>query len=190
MTQSEQQYIEETSVEDFHQLWKMIWKTKSNKILKKHSFRSAEELFKKFKENTTLLKQLISLRKYKHLEWGFPKGRRLRKKNYFEQESDLECAKREFQEETSYEQDDYIILNEHDTYKEIFYGSDGILYAHVYFIALLKWDNHKIPYITETNYEVKKIEWICDLYNINIYQSTRNEIIKKILKYPNYINGL
>jgi 8-oxo-dGTP pyrophosphatase MutT (NUDIX family) len=63
-------------------------------------------------------------------EWGFPKGRRIRC------ETDLECAIREFNEETNVPRDAYTILKD-IRLEETFVGLNGIRYRHVYFVALL-----------------------------------------------------
>ena len=67
---------------------------------------------------------------FKEPEWGFPKGRRIRT------ESDLDCAIREFNEETNIPRDAYTILKD-IRLDETFMGLNGIRYRHVYFVALL-----------------------------------------------------
>lgn len=186
MTEKEQDIIKHTDPKNFKDIWKMIWKTKSNKIYKKNDYTLALESFISFSNKTALKERLYKIPSIcKHLEWGFPKGRRLRNKKYLKQETNLECAQREFHEETNYSEEDYIILNDSKTYKEIFVGTDGVKYAHEYYLALINWDNNKIPCITSTNYEVNKIQWLSNLNDINIYQSSRNEIIYQIWKLKN-----
>ena len=45
---------------------------------------------------------------WKHSEWGFPKGRRNKL------EDNMTCAIREFNEESDYNEDDYIVLKNKD----------------------------------------------------------------------------
>lgn len=187
ITEKEQLMIKNMKPEGFKNLWKSIWKTKSNKIYKKNEYDKAYNLFHVFFQNKYLKERLFQIPSIcKELEWGFPKGRRLRNKKYLKQESNLECAKREFHEETNYSEEDYIILNNNETYKEFFYGSDGIQYAHEYYIALILWENTTIPKITYNNYEVNNIKWLTDLENIYIYQSSRNKIIQSLWKLKKF----
>lgn len=67
---------------------------------------------------------------YPEPEWGFPKGRRIRT------ESDVDCAIREFNEETNIPRDLYTLLR-NVVLEETFIGLNGIEYRHVYFVALL-----------------------------------------------------
>ena len=62
-------------------------------------------------------------------EWGFPKGKRNKR------ESDLECAIREFREETGCGETGFTIIHQLDKVNEIFKGSNNIIYKHVYFVG-------------------------------------------------------
>lgn len=64
-------------------------------------------------------------------EWGFPKGRRHRN------ESDIDCAVREFMEETGYTKDDFKIVEQINPIVEEFLGTNGIKYRHIYYVAEL-----------------------------------------------------
>ena len=69
--------------------------------------------------------------KYKDPEWGFPKGRRNLK------ERDLQCAVREFEEETDIGRDNIYVLRCIDPLEEDFIGSNKKHYKHIYYIAKL-----------------------------------------------------
>lgn len=62
-------------------------------------------------------------------EWGFPKGRR----NF--NERDINCALREFQEETGFSSRGLNILQNVLPFEETFIGSNYKSYKHVYFVA-------------------------------------------------------
>jgi len=104
--------------------------------------------FAKQKFNSLLTNPVMSLAEYIKRtktqydtpEWGFPKGRRSGN------EVDLECAKREFTEETGYTENDYILFDNIKPLVEDIIGSNGIKYRHIYYIALLKSD--RIPSCT------------------------------------------
>jgi 8-oxo-dGTP pyrophosphatase MutT (NUDIX family) len=70
-------------------------------------------------------------------EWGFPKGRRL------QNESEKNCAIREFMEESGYEREDFKIIDGIEPIIEEFFGTDGAKYRHVYYVAELL--TKKIP---------------------------------------------
>jgi 8-oxo-dGTP pyrophosphatase MutT (NUDIX family) len=62
-------------------------------------------------------------------EWGFPKGRKNNK------EKDLQCALREFEEETGYAAKDIRIVENMLPLEEIFMGSNYKSYKHKYYLA-------------------------------------------------------
>jgi 8-oxo-dGTP pyrophosphatase MutT (NUDIX family) len=66
---------------------------------------------------------------YAGQEWGFPKGRRTRN------ETELECAMREFSEETGIDKNDIKIIDKIKPIHEIMTGTNGIKYRHIYYVA-------------------------------------------------------
>jgi 8-oxo-dGTP pyrophosphatase MutT (NUDIX family) len=62
-------------------------------------------------------------------EWGFPKGRR------DPHESDIKCAFRELEEETSISEKELLKVINIQPFIEQFYGSNNIHYRHTYYIA-------------------------------------------------------
>lgn len=123
MTVPEQKKIVE---EEFDTLWTQLWGPGRDT-------HSAEYELSKIKYYQLDRKAIIEMNKsrYPEPEWGFPKGRRNRG------ESDVECAKREFWEETNITDDTYTI-DENLKFVETFRGTNNILYRHIYFVALLK----------------------------------------------------
>lgn len=101
-------------------------------------------------------------------EWGFPKGRRHLK------ESDLECAEREFIEETGYTRDDYTILYNVAPLEEYFIGSNNVRYKHIYYFA--KIINGREPKVDPSN-----IQQVCEVGAVNWF--TYNESLLKIRPY-------
>ena len=108
-------------------------------------------------------------------EWGFAKGRR----NY--QEKDLNCALREFEEETGYNKNSLKLIQNILPLEEIFTGSNYKSYKHKYYIAQMRKDTRPI-----TNYqksEVSKVEWIS--YNdclkiIRPYNLEKIDVLKNV----------
>jgi len=87
-------------------------------------------------------------------EWGFPKGRR----NH--QEKDLDCAFREFMEETGYNKECLKQIFNILPYEEIFIGSNVKCYKNKYFLCCMNSNSelsHSRGYQTS---EVKNMKWL------------------------------
>jgi 8-oxo-dGTP pyrophosphatase MutT (NUDIX family) len=82
-------------------------------------------------------------------EWEIPKGR----KDY--NETNINCAIREFKEETSFEENDYNILDCINPIHDIFIGTNNKVYKHVFYIGLSNTDIK--PYVC--NNEIDEIRW-------------------------------
>jgi 8-oxo-dGTP pyrophosphatase MutT (NUDIX family) len=86
-----------------------------------------------------------------HQEWEFPKGRR----NF--RENDIDCALREFEEETGINRKSINVVENIVPYKEYFIGSNFKSYKHKFYIA-----SSNSPDYDLTNYqrsEVSGLEW-------------------------------
>lgn len=130
---------------DFQTLWQDIWfmtSTEGNTILvhrHKHEYMKSNRLFnllrkgyfnRKLKIFITLLGLInSSTSQYKSAEWGFPKGRRIFG------ESDLECGRREFMEETGIPETDFTVHNRLPTIVSSFKGQNMRNYKHIFFLA-------------------------------------------------------
>jgi 8-oxo-dGTP pyrophosphatase MutT (NUDIX family) len=109
----------------FEQLWKSLWGSAAHthKADYENSNRKYHQLnvMQLVEENPT---------SWTEPEWGFPKGR----KNL--NETDLQCAMREFQEETNLSRHSISLLQNVQPIIESFVGSNGVSYCHKYMIAL------------------------------------------------------
>lgn len=111
-------------------------------------------------------------------EWGFPKGRKKIK------EQDIDCAIREFGEETGLQKNDIDIKNI-EPFEEIFFGTNNILYKHLYFIAKINKEDSTL-YINnnclEQIREIRSLKW-CNydevINNIKIHNTERKELFKR-----------
>jgi 8-oxo-dGTP pyrophosphatase MutT (NUDIX family) len=147
---------------EFDFLWRNLW---MNKNLKKfqNEYNNSKKKFNLLKRGITINDQEMSLLKmhqevdiiWTTPEWGFPKGRR----NHYE--SDLECAVREFEEESGYTKADYKIIDELEPVIELFLGTNNIRYKHIYYIG--ESVNDTSLTINKNNFyqasEISKIKW-------------------------------
>lgn len=178
---------EKIKISDFDDLWNYLW---GNQV--GIQYRGEE---KTSREKYELLKNGISGKKEYNLEtllanceyewieteWGFPKGRR----NY--QEKDLNCALREFEEETGYIRNNIQLVQNISPYEEIFTGSNMKSYKHKYFLGYIDSTIQSTNPYQET--EVGDLKWLTyenalnkirpyNLEKINILNKINNVLIK------------
>jgi len=137
ITVDERRMIQNNS---FDVLWKDLWgEDNINNI----EFLESNEKFNLIKKGMYIRKNDINLYydfnkiikntvyNFKEPEWGFPKGRRnLKEKN-------IECAKREFEEETTVLSNNYNIVNI-TPLEETYLASNNLKYKHIYYISQIK----------------------------------------------------
>lgn len=162
LTISEKELIKNTS---FDILWNNLW---CNNIQNNNEFIEANEKFNMLKKGFYITKNDIKLFvKFDNLikdsiynfyepEWGFPKGRR----SY--NEKNIDCAKREFIEETSIKENNFNIINMMP-YDETYIASNSFKYKHIYYISQIKDINTELK-IDESNLnqkiEISDIKWL------------------------------
>lgn len=147
MTIGEQQLIVN---EPFENLWIKLWG--NDRDISSPEFQMAKTKFETL-DRKELIKQVPS--KFAEPEWGFPKGRRMRG------ETDVQCAEREFFEETNIPKEAYEIRPDL-SFSETFTGTNGIRYKHVYFVAFLKDSkimNLKQKFTSSQRREISSIGW-------------------------------
>jgi 8-oxo-dGTP pyrophosphatase MutT (NUDIX family) len=196
MTQKEIDMINYSLTLDdgFTYLWNIFWNTTTTPAyLLNDKLKSANNyniLKKKGVDGPDLdLQYIVSIIKaeYEHEEWGFPKGRINRGK-----ETELECAIREFKEETGYLDEDIKIISSIEPLVEEFNGTNGICYRHVYYVAELKTNKQPQNNITEhQSNEIGNIQlmnYMSANYYIRDYHLARKIILHSVYMY--YIDVL
>jgi 8-oxo-dGTP pyrophosphatase MutT (NUDIX family) len=147
MTIHEQKLILE---KPFEFLWTKLWG--NNKDIDSIEYELARDKFNSVNKES-IVSQCQS--KFTEPEWGFPKGRRMRG------ESDVECAMREFFEETNIPKEAYTVMT-NMVFTESFVGTNNINYKHIYFVACLK-DSHafdlKQKLTAIQRREISCVEW-------------------------------
>jgi 8-oxo-dGTP pyrophosphatase MutT (NUDIX family) len=170
----------------FEILWSEMWGVTN--IQYKNEEYSSKKKFETIKEGILFNDKLLTLKdiveisktKWSETEWEFPKGRRIQK------EKDLECALREFEEETGISKMDIKIIENVLPFEEIFIGSNHKSYKHKYFLAFMEKSNDvdlNLNNFQKT--EVSKLEWKtidkC-LESIRPYNLEKKDLIKNINK--------
>ncbi len=179
----------------FEDIWNYVWLSNENSINKNNKeFINSKIKFYTLNENNFLRNYIISIKNiYNEQEWGFPKGRRKMR------ETDIDCAVREFYEETRIKKEDLNLITDIIPFEEIFFGTNDVMYKHLYYIAKLdnidvnvKIDNDCMEQVRE----IRAIKW----YNYNdvishikIYNTERIELFKfankKIMEYERIQNN-
>lgn len=170
----------------FEELWNDLWGDEVG-IQYRNEEASSKEKLENLKIGVHFNNELYSLKSiisesdtnWLETEWGFPKGRR----NY--QENDLQCALREFEEETGFDKNKINLVMNIVPFEEIFIGSNLKSYKQKYYIA--KMNNDCIEDLEcYQKTEVSKIRWVNieDAISLMRYYDTEKiQIIKNI----NYI---
>jgi 8-oxo-dGTP pyrophosphatase MutT (NUDIX family) len=124
----------------------------------------------------TLLNESDTIEQWTDPEWGFPKGRRNLN------ESDYNCAIREFTEETGYAKEHLHDLSNMVPVQEVFTGSNYYSYKHKYYIMYMEPENAFATTSFQKS-EVSSIEWKnieeC-LQSIRPYNLEKRAMIQKI----------
>ena len=142
--------IEKIKTHNFNFLWNELWKNTANNKQYSHEKDTSEKKFNELINNNVMKQILQQCCPYDTPEWEIPKGR----KDY--NESNINCAIREFKEETSFDGNDYNILDCINPIHDIFIGTNNKLYKHVFYIGLS--NNTDIKPIISNN-EIDEIRW-------------------------------
>jgi len=134
-TQMMKEEINRVKTWDFDDLWKELWS--NNNPPYHNEYIKSKKKFGKLREGVdTELNLDYYVENVKpvwdYAEWGFPKGRRNNR------ELDLECANREFREESGYRIGEYKICNNIEPIIENLMGTNGRKYRHIYYVAINK----------------------------------------------------
>jgi len=170
--------------ESFDELWTKMWGETCISQYKNEEIMSIKKL-ELIRNGILIDNKIINLKdlidkspsNWAETEWEFPKGRRNNK------EKDIDCALREFEEETGICKNKINVVENVLPFEEIFIGTNHKSYKHKYFLAYMNdigeyLDNFQIT-------EVSKIEWKnideC-LESIRPYNLEKKKLIENINK--------
>ena len=185
----EMSILEKTRIlaDPFDQLWIQMWGETTNIQYKNEELSSSKkmDLIRNgviINDENVTLKSIVenSKTEWNETEWEFPKGRRNNK------EKDLECALREFEEETGISKNKINVIENILPFEEIFIGTNHKSYKHKYFLAYMEEENEEMADLEHYQVtEVSKIEWKtidkC-LESIRPYNLEKKKLITNINK--------
>ena len=169
--------------EPFENLWLQMWDNITSSQYTSEEIASHKK-FESIKNGILINDKMVTLSDiiqnsetaWAETEWEFPKGRR----NY--QEKDLDCALREFEEETGIIQNNLTIIENVVPFEESFIGTNHKSYKHKYFLAFMNKTNNLHNFQKS---EVSKLEWKnideC-LESIRPYNLEKKQLITNINK--------
>ena len=182
MSVEEKQRIVRTS---FRELWVNMWG--ENNIQYKNEEASSCRKMEAIKHGVTIDGEIVTLQQlvegsttsWMETEWEFPKGRKNNR------ESDIDCALREFEEETGINKHCVHVIQNLLPFEETFIGTNHKPYKHKYFLAYLDEDfrHHRLSEFQPS--EVSKQEWKslaeC-LASIRPYNVEKKQLITQVDK--------
>jgi len=147
----------------FDMIWREMWGKDSYELSSQYRIEEqhSRKKFESLKEGIPIGKngEIINLEilinesktRWTETEWEFSKGRR----NY--QEKEIECALREFEEETGINKTKINVIDNILPFEEIFVGSNHKSYKHKYFLGFI--ENVDFDLNDYQHTEVSKVEW-------------------------------
>jgi len=188
MMQSEIDVIKRSIEMDdgFDFLWNGFWGQRANVPYIQKDRTNSRTHYRTLK-NTPVdnLEYIVTHVKAEHQigEWGFPKGRRNRN------ETEQECAIREFKEETGYTERDIRVIDSIEPIVERFIGTNGIEYRHVYYVAEFASGSIPVPEITNEEIgEMRFMNFIDAMGSIRDYHIPRKQLLSSLFMY--YVDQL
>lgn len=183
----------------FDRLWNDLWFSikkyePSQRMIKEYT--KGQNQFNQLNDGILINGKIITLNdiinmcynNYKTPEWEFPKGRRSNR------ESNIQCAIREFEEETNIPSVKYSIISNIRPFIEDYCSDNNVKYRHVYYISLhtsneseLSIDKEKF----EQASEISDIQWLtldeCKS-KIRTYNKSKYTIIEKVKTFLDKYN--
>ena len=164
----------------FDMLWKDLWVSVRRRLYK-IEYKKAKDIFKKnYDRILSLVNDLIV---FDPVKWEFPKGK------MFSEETSVQCAMREFQEETNINHKYISILKNSSTYTDCFIGNDSKEYKSVYYLGFIKnglsipFTYYKCPFQMRNDYvsdEVMSISWLSYQDAYELCSPNKREILEQI----------
>jgi 8-oxo-dGTP pyrophosphatase MutT (NUDIX family) len=176
--------------QNFDILWKDLWGEEINNT--NLEYKESQDKFNQLKNGLFIKKNEInlffsldklindSIYNFYEPEWGFPKGRRNSK------EKNIDCAKREFEEETTINNINIVNIT---PLEETYIASNNLKYKHIYYISQINDKNYELK-IDNNNLnqkiEIGDIRWFNFKESLNIIRDYNIE--KKNILFNLHLN--
>lgn len=148
MSKNEINYIKNN---DFDTIWNNLWQKTAKKKVYVKEYNISKNKFNIIKENNYLKNVCKISSQYDYPEWEIPKGRKNNNEN------NINCAIREFKEETNIDPSEYTIKHNITSIHDDFVGTDGNKYKHIFYIGM--YNNEINNEIFNNNNEIKEKRW-------------------------------
>ena len=176
---AEMSVVEKTQLltQSFEVLWAQLWQSH-----KRMEDAGAREKFEALTAGVTHNNSFYNLQSlmltqtlpvWAEPEWGFPKGR------HNNNENDIYCALREFEEETGISAQEISLVQNLAPYSEIFMGSNYKCYLHKYYVALCN-NAHNYNMEGFQTAEVSKMQWTTFDEAVKLFRPYNLERIKTL----------
>jgi ADP-ribose pyrophosphatase YjhB (NUDIX family) len=191
MTRGEMEFLKTVKTAD--EIWYRLWTSKKNSKSRQSEYYRAKKKLQTLIDGVKTPKGCFSFSSLLHEiaprweepEWGFPKGRRVPK------ESDIDCALREFQEETDIARENIHVLPIKPV-EETFIGSNNVKYKHIYFLAYCDEEIQLRvnPKNKHQKAEVSAISWLPAHDLIEKIRGNNQERKKIVVHVTNYFHSI
>jgi 8-oxo-dGTP pyrophosphatase MutT (NUDIX family) len=167
----------------FDMLWKDLWVSPKRRLYR-IEYKKAKE---KFTKNYDLIMSLVkNLNQFDAEMWEFPKGK------MFSEETPIECALREFEEETNISKESINLIKHAGTFEDSFVGDDRRKYESVFYLGYIhKGDtipfsykscphNMREDYVSD---EVMSIDWLSYKDAMVRCSANKKEILRQVYQF-------
>lgn len=136
----------------FDMLWKDLWVSPKRRLYRIEYKKAKEKFIKNYEFIMGLVNQLTT---FDDEMWEFPKGK------MFSDENPVQCALREFEEETNISKDHISIVKQAGTFDDCFVGNDRRKYQSVYNVGYIH-NGGNIPFNYQSCVHLMRDQYISD----------------------------
>ena len=167
----------------FDMLWKDLWVSPKRRLYR-IEYKKAKEIF--LAHYTYIINHVTQLDVFEQELWEFPKGK------MFHDETTIQCALREFEEETNINKQTIILVKKAGNYEDSFTGNDQRTYKSIYYLGLIHKGGEspfvyqQCPHGMREDYvsdEVMSIEWLSYEDALTRCSPTKQVILGNVYRY-------
>jgi len=168
----------------FDDMWNKLWKLTARSNKYSNEYYRSKKKFNEISTNGTLAIILNACTPYETTEWEIPKGKKE------PNEKNIDCAIREFTEETSIDRDSYTILTSIDPIHDNFIGTNNKNYRHIFYTAMISNNNIEGEVTSNEIDEVRWCTWEEAIILLRPYNENKIKLITNIFLFIVNINEM